>query len=659
MQLPPIWRAAALIWSVVSGVLANAPAHAQQQRQQPAPAARGLPLQEALTVCHQGTADPAQVESACTISLGPQGQSGRTAELEGWYLSQRGRARTRLSKFREAVTDFETAIARGYRPHVMQLFIGEAHLLARDTPRATQAFRESARLQPTFVQPRVNLAQVLGNAGQFPAAITELQEALEIALRDTDANAVPLVAIYALLGEYLFRENLLTNARTAIDEAVKRDPSNLPARITQVQVIIAQGDLATAQRLLRGLADSNPRDAAVLASVGLLFMQVRNHQEAFENCVKARQSDENSITALECITLALVNQGSINRAESELKAAEFKSPNNARLLVVLATLQKRRGKLDDSITTFRRALQIDQRLEAARHGLISVLTDRGQLSEAFGEVERALAIDAQDSRALSLRGIAFALSSDPVRAMTDLERVRQLVGDNSDYWLVRGIIQYYLEQTKEAITSLQQSIAKNTSNGEALRFLGRAHIKNRDWAAAQDALARAEQLLPFDWQIGRSRGLLELEQRRFDTAVEFLSKSVNDNPAFVEAYAALGRAYEALRNPQLAETNYRLALARDKFVLDNDGRDARTLAEQRLQALRRPPTPAEPPQEGTPSLKDTPATSPQPTTSPPSTASQPPGGVRVGEIYCGLLQRWSRSSEHYTGVRIGLGCRRR
>lgn len=700
---------------------------AQQKKQAP-PAARQPPapvrpvltpeaLQAAVNVCFAGlaAAEPRTVDETCSSILdNAQNRTklGYQPDQVGHLYSQRALARVRLANFAGAIADHGEAIRLGHSPHVNFNNLGliyTNHLL--NPALAEKAFRDALAQKPDFVLARLNLARVLIGQNRLRDAIQELQQALQIANRDRELNARVIPQIHGVLGEALYQDRRLEEALRELQEQLRLEPENPSAHLVVAQILSELGRQAEAERLLRSLADRHPNDVDVLAQVGNGFNVIRLWREASEVCSMARRRDETHVEAAICFSVALSALGQFGRAEGELKAAIDRAPQNARVLSALGLLQKRRGRLDEAIATFRRALSIDANAVDARQLLIATLTDRGDLGDALAEVGTALQRNERDAGGLSVRAIIFALNGDQARALGDLEQVRAIIGESSDYWLLRGTVHYYLDVTAEAVRSLREAVRLNAQNGEALRFLGRALVKQTAYAEAEQVLARATTILPFDWQLTRTRGILDLERGRFETARDFLADSLQLNGAFVEGYVALARAYEGLGGPgnaNLAEANYRQAVAAQprRYTYDIDGRLARDYAQRRLdelkRALEKPQAPAQPeriPPVASLPEKQPPARLPPPEQAPPQPGppqqappaqqqpAQPKGGAPPGQAapgseiggsigrlppppvnslpppraslaqaWCGMIRSWSSNSRHYTGIRLGLGC---
>lgn len=131
---------------------------------------------------------------------------------------------------------------------------------------------------------RQSLARVLVSIGRYPEAVTELRTVLAAQRADGgagNARSLRLVATLADLGDALYRQGNLVEARTVLDEALRLhtpqrqpdDPLWLRVQDGQARVMAAQGELVAALQRQRALvAEWTPRlaqDAPALLEVEL------------------------------------------------------------------------------------------------------------------------------------------------------------------------------------------------------------------------------------------------------------------------------------------------------------------------------------------------------------------------------------------------------
>jgi tetratricopeptide (TPR) repeat protein len=425
---------------------------------------------------------------------------------------------------------------------------------------------------------------------------------------------------------------------------------------------------------------TNPTNADTLAGLGAAMTQLKQYERAIELCERAAQVDFKNVTAHVCLGYARTNQGLLQKAEEDFERALQWNNTSAAAHIGRGYLRKRLGNFDGATADFQRALEIDRRSPDALRHLISIHTDRGYLDKALLAFEEASNIHRNDAANFYLRSFIWALKGDPSRARRDIDQAFTLIGTpDSDSYLARAAMNYFLGDTPKAVADAREAIKLNGENGQAHRLLARSLIKQGDLRGAETSLQRAQQLLPNDWNVIRTLGLLELARNNHQKAKDYFERSNDLNPAFNEGFVGLGRAYEGLKLNDLARAEYQRALT--KLDYDNDGREARAEAQRRIAALSAPAPAAKTTPVGPLAKGDDPTArpggGPSPTATGPTLSPgaggtdaggsksasganpQPPRKVETAadqSLMCRLLGGWLGNARDYTGVKIDIGC---
>jgi tetratricopeptide (TPR) repeat protein len=354
--------------------------------------------------------------------------------------------------------------------------------------------------------------------------------------------------------------------------------------------------------------------------------------------------------ALVCLGLARQSKGELAEAQRSYDGALRWNARDVTALAGRGYVVLQRGRFDAAIADFEAALRIDPRSQDALRFLGLSYSDKGDRAKAEEAFARAIEADPKDPWPIMIRAMAAARDGERERALADTVRALALTGpQSSDAILVRSAVHYFLEDLEKARIDADTSIRLNADNGQAHRMLARIHIRKGRLDEAQRALDTSGRLLPNDATVALQRGLLALARRDFAGAQRDLTRSLEINDAYAEAYSARGQALEGLGLIPAALTDYRAAEA--KLAIDPDGRRAKALARERLAALtgtaQRAPSSrvAQGGEDGRPSG--------------PSTQAGPAGERKAGEgsLYCRLVEGAFVHSRRYTGVEFDVGCR--
>ena len=149
--------------------------------------------------------------------------------------------------------------------------------------------------------------------------------------------------------------------------------------------------MAAAERYLEEALVLNRKSLPILEGLGELALQ-QNHGEIVMRIVrKIRHLDRTSTYADYLEGSYLVSQGKDRRAERFLRRS-LRSRETAESLNSLGALLMRKGKLEESETALRRALQIDAGLAQAWDALGVLLTRTGSHKEALECLRKAVSL---------------------------------------------------------------------------------------------------------------------------------------------------------------------------------------------------------------------------------------------------------------------------
>jgi Flp pilus assembly protein TadD len=226
-------------------------------------------------------------------------------------------------------------------------------------------------------------------------------------------------------------------------------------------------------------------------------------------------------------------------------------PDSDQALVGLASAQVQLGQLDQAEKSLRAALAKNERNAEAHHNLGLVLMSRANLDGARNELARALELRPEhlEDQVWIARITLQQGKEDEARSW--IARARAAHPDSTAPLVVEATAAARREHFDEALKLVDQALLRNHDDGEALALKATLHLKRGEKNSARQALGRACELLPTNFEVNYNMGALVGE-----TSPE-------------EALPYLVRAYE-LRPPGALGDNLR------KTLLDVHFRAART-----------------------------------------------------------------------------------
>jgi tetratricopeptide (TPR) repeat protein len=320
---------------------------------------------------------------------------------------------------RQAISNLERVVADPASGSDINLHftLGRLYLRTGSSDKAVQAFMRVVDQNPNSVQARIFLAQAYASARDLDSAIGSLQDVVddeprvagtlaqlqeqagkfkEAAENYTKALAVqPMsrelkyrrLAVLFVLKEYgraaefaaqaqaqhpddlrfpqlqaraLFEGGDRDRAFDVLETTLRAHPTDTTTQFALVGLYKDGGRVPDAERTLRQILMSEPKNADALNYLGYL-MADRGQQleEAIRLIEQALDLDPGNPSYLDSLGWAHFRQGNLDEAEKNLAPAAQQLPKNSVIQSHLGDLFARRGRLEDAIVAWTRALDGD------------------------------------------------------------------------------------------------------------------------------------------------------------------------------------------------------------------------------------------------------------------------------------------------------------
>ncbi|MCF7749279.1 protein kinase [Bacillus subtilis subsp. subtilis] len=431
---------------------------------------------------------------------------------------------------------------------------------------------------------RQSLARVLISIGRYPEAVTELRTVLAVQRAEGDSG-LRLVSALADLGDALYRQGSLAEARTVLDEALRlhtpqRQPYNplwLRVQGRQAQVMAGQGELVVAlqrqQDLVQEWTPRLERDASALLEVELSIVttlsELTRREDALARMeqvlprIRSRYGD-NAPRTLDAMLMLARLRNTFNEYERSLALATEVHARRERSLGA-----------DHPDTLRATALQAANQVRLA------------QAEPAFSQVEDFMGVlRSQQQRVLGANHPeSMASTADLIRLLAKQSRPDKL---ERAIALQRGLLDQYAQifgrlhpQTLFAQGGLASMLA-NTDRHDQARVAAHAAL-----AGYLQAMPEDNRLISATWDvIGRSEargGHLEAARDAHATALEMRmsTRGVYDAHTTESAsrlYAVLQRMHADARMQEIRTRYLEPVIAQDPAALNTSQRSVRDQA---------------------------------------------------------------------------------
>jgi tetratricopeptide (TPR) repeat protein len=328
--------------------------------------ARALAIPAAAAAAHFGlgraaaaAGDPAAAVDHFERALAAQPAASAVRYPLGVALRDLGR-RERAVEQLAAAGDREVEFPDPLIDELSELVTGARSYLRRaerareegDLERALQHYRLAVEADPEFALARLGLGTALGERGELGAAIAHLRRAADLdpALPEAHFN----------LATALLRLGRRDEALAALDRVLALDPGHHDARLRRAALWRDRGEPERARADLEAILARDPLDPGALANLAVL----------------------------------LARQGRAAEAERLLLDRLRQAPPpavEARIHFALAFLAQERGRVEEAIDRYRRAVAASAGFAEGHFNLAVLLLQSGRAAaaaEAFGEVIR-------------------------------------------------------------------------------------------------------------------------------------------------------------------------------------------------------------------------------------------------------------------------------
>ncbi len=274
-----------------------------------------------------------------------------------------------------------------------------------------------------------------------------------------------------------------------------------------------------------------------------------------------------------------------------------KHPKDDNLLYDRASLFMKMGRVNEAITDLSRAISLNEK-EVKYHRLIGdAYFANGDVDHSYRSLQRVLELDPDNDEALLKLGEIAYYSRDYDRAMENLSKVTAKDPRNRTALFMKGFIYKETGDTVNAITLLRKVCDLYPEYGPAFEELGILYAAHKNPLALEylntaiqldpkntnalyatamyfqdkNQMDKAEEvykkILDIDGnykEAWHNRGYIEMfTYGDYPKAIEYLTRAIQCDSAFIEAFANRGCAYELMGDIENARKDFRTALDLD------------------------------------------------------------------------------------------------
>ncbi len=418
-------------------------------------------MQEAL----KKTDDPSMRALLGMSLIGAGKFAGGAAELEATLKKDPGQLPAGISlvglyiasgQTVKAVSLAESLLKRQPNSPGLANLLGTAQAAKGDAAAARRAFEQAVALDPTFVEPQINLARLDIDQKLLDAALARLNAVIAKDEKNVDA-AMEIARLYSTRGraddslrwlqraddhsgqklqaglqviEFHLARSRPDLAREALKRVQARAPEAPVVVMAQARVQLASGDTAGAKSTLTRAATLAAYDPAALVRIAELQMRAGNLPGAAHALDKALTERPDHLAARALRADIHVLQGEPAKAEQLAKGILASDPKIGLGHSLMGDVARARNQLPAAVEAYRRAHQFDQSSDSLLR-LFGVL-QTGQRPAAVALAEQWLAGKPADLRVWRALADAQARAGNMAVARSAYEAVVMLAPDDAE-----------------------------------------------------------------------------------------------------------------------------------------------------------------------------------------------------------------------------------
>jgi len=433
----------------------------------------------------------------------------------------------------EAVTLLEGITARSPSPVLLDL-LGDAHTQAHELPKAEEAYRKAAELDPSELSHQRGLGQTLLAEEKYAEALKVYQKLSDVMPDDSD--------VYLRIAQIYRELHQLDKAEENLVKARQYAPGSLEVMYNEAMLYQAQGRYEDAIRVLsnavtdiKGQAPppaSRRRSLAILyQQLGQLYRDTQNYPASiytFEELGHLSEEEDRRARMMIMDTYRAAKD--LPKALQTGKEALAKYPADPSIRTSNALLLGENGQTEDAVKMLRAQLHGDAG-DRETYLNIAQVYERGRRYKEAEQAARAAEVlpgqTRENEMVWFLLGAIYERQKFFDKAEEQFKKVLAVNPKNAPvlnyYGYMLGDLGIRLD---EAETLVQQALKEDPYNGAYLDSLGWIYFKENKLSASESTLRKAVERERHDATIHSHLGDLYAKLGRGDLAAAEWEKSL-------------------------------------------------------------------------------------------------------------------------------------
>jgi len=301
----------------------------------------------------------------------------------------------------------------------------------------------------------------------------------------------------------LLAEHRQDEAARVLNSFLATHADDADALTMLAQIRLEQNDPSTAKDLLTKALASSPNSPSANITLGKLMLEEHRDPEAmdrFETVLEIDLRDKDArqgeLAAATELAMSAKREDRPDAALKVLEHARTKLPDDPKLLLDLGVQAMQMGMLPEAADALEAARKLDPSDPEMLYALARVEMAQMHLQPAEADLRAYLAKRPEDASAHFGLGRVLEAQQRSAEAKAEFERSIQLQPIQTESYYELGQLELQVQHDAQAAPLFEKVLARDANHGGALTGMGIIAFRSKNYAQAEQYLARAEKAAP-------------------------------------------------------------------------------------------------------------------------------------------------------------------
>jgi tetratricopeptide (TPR) repeat protein len=439
-------------------------------------------------------------------------------------------------------------------------------------------------LQYGYGQDFLTKGKVALGAKDTSAAITAFEAAVKAGQKPGEANYY--------LGSIALARGNMPNAIRYLEEAVRYDDENVDALRKLGEAQVLNKNVKAALPHLRRAIKLAPKNGEAMAAYGRALLTVDSVDAAIVQFTRAKEFSPDDPTIYEGLGDAYGRQNVVVMVVSNYQKAIELEPRNVERRIKLANVYERDRKYTEAVREYDEIIKLDStnagaymqkgnillRAKLYRQAvptlraltqlqpksvegsvlLTKALSGAGDYAEVVKEGKRSLKLDSANTDVWRMVAQAQVETKEYTEALTSYDALKRRKAFKPEDQAQYGLALARLGRDDEALKSLLEAVAMDSTNCDAFFSLGAIYMKKRDYEKAagmfEKRISCDTNSLSLPTYLNAAASYMQT--KNYPRVRELLTRVIEVKPDFLQARLWLARYYTQVDSLDNAKSEY-------------------------------------------------------------------------------------------------------